>query len=79
MAKLKEASEGDLKGIIRYVEDPLVTTDFIGEPCTSIVDANQGIQLNDKFFKLVAYYDNEYGYCNQMLNLISHMAKVDGR
>lgn len=79
MAKLKEASEGDLKGIIRYVEDPLVTTDFIGEPCTSIVDANQGIQLNDKFFKLVAYYDNEFGYCNQMLNMISHMAKVDGR
>lgn len=75
--KVKEASEGEMAGIIRYVEDPLVTTDFIGEPCTSIFDANQGIQLNEKFFKIVAYYDNEYGYCNQMLHLIRHMAAVD--
>lgn len=78
-AKIKEASEGELKNIIRFVTEPLVSTDFVGEPCTSIVDANQGIELNDKFFKLVAYYDNEYGYSTQMLNLIGHMAKVDGK
>lgn len=78
-AKMKEASETYLKGVLEYVEEPLVTGDFIGYPCTSIFDSNMGIELNDKFFKIVAYYDNEYGYSTQMLNLISHMEKVDNK
>lgn len=78
-AKMKEASEGELNGILEYVDVPLVTGDFIGCPKTSIFDSYLGIELNDKFFKLVAYYDNEYGYSVQMLNLISHMESVDNK
>lgn len=76
-AKMKEASGGEMNGIIRYVEDPLVTGDFIGEPCASVFDSNMGIELNPNFFKLVMYYDNEYGYSTQMLKFIEHMEKVD--
>ncbi len=78
-AKMKEASEGDMAGIIRFVEDPLVTGDFVGEPCASIFDSNMGIELNPNFFKLVMYYDNEYGYSTQMLKFIEHMEKVDNK
>ena len=63
--------------ILRYVDDEVVSRDFIGDPCTSIFDARQGIQLNDHFFKVIAFYDNEYGYSAKVLELISYMASKD--
>ncbi|NCD32739.1 MAG: type I glyceraldehyde-3-phosphate dehydrogenase [Spartobacteria bacterium] len=77
-AAMKEASEGELKGIMAYTEDMVVSSDFIGETCTSIFDAKAGIALNDTFVKLVAWYDNEWGYSNKVIDLIAHMAKVNG-
>ncbi|MCI8805183.1 MAG: type I glyceraldehyde-3-phosphate dehydrogenase [Clostridiales bacterium] len=74
---VKEASEGALKGILGYTEDDVVSTDFVGEYCTSVFDAKAGIALNDNFVKLVAWYDNEWGYSNKVLDLISHMSTVD--
>ena len=76
-AAVKEASEGALKGILGYTEDDVVSTDFVGEYCTSVFDAKAGIALNDNFVKLVAWYDNEWGYSNKVLDLISHMSTVD--
>lgn len=76
-AKIKEASEGDMAGILGYTEDAVVSSDFYTDPRTSIFDANAGIALNDTFFKLVAWYDNEWGYSNKILDLISHMNSVD--
>lgn len=76
-ACVKKAAEGDLKGIMDYTEDAVVSSDFIGEACTSVFDANAGIALNDNFVKLVAWYDNEWGYSNKVIDLITHMAKVD--
>ena len=76
-AAMKKAAEGELKGILGYTEDPVVSSDFIGDPRTSIFDAKAGIALTDTFVKLVAWYDNEWGYSNKVLDLISHMAKVD--
>jgi len=77
-AAMKAAAEGPLKGILAYTEDAVVSTDFIGESCTSIFDADAGIALNDNFVKLVAWYDNEWGCSNKVIDLIVHMAKVDG-
>jgi glyceraldehyde 3-phosphate dehydrogenase len=77
-AAMKAASEGPLKGILAYTEDAVVSTDFIGESCTSVFDADAGIALNDNFVKLVSWYDNEWGYSNKVLDLIVHMAGVDG-
>jgi len=77
-AAMKAASEGPLKGILAYTEDAVVSTDFIGESCTSIFDADAGIALNDNFVKLVSWYDNEWGYSNKVIDLIVHMAGVDG-
>ncbi|MCL2797872.1 MAG: type I glyceraldehyde-3-phosphate dehydrogenase, partial [Firmicutes bacterium] len=77
-AAIKEASEGDLKGILGYTEDEVVSSDFIGDPRTSIFDAKAGIPLNETFFKLVSWYDNEWGYSNKCLDLMAYMAKVDG-
>ncbi|HMO49834.1 MAG TPA: type I glyceraldehyde-3-phosphate dehydrogenase [Kiritimatiellia bacterium] len=77
-AAMKAASEGALKGILAYTEDAVVSTDFIGESCTSVFDADAGIALNDNFVKLVSWYDNEWGYSNKVVDLITHMAKVDG-
>ncbi len=74
---IKEASEGELKGILGYTEDLVVSSDFIGDARTSIFDAKAGISLTDKFVKLVSWYDNEWGYSNKVLMLIEHMAKVD--
>lgn len=74
---VKEASETSLKGILEYVDDEVVSADFIGDAHTSIFDARQGIMLNDKFCKLVAFYDNEFGYSSKILMLIRHMASVD--
>lgn len=78
-AAVKKASEGELKGILGYTEDAVVSSDFIGDPRTSIFDAKAGIMLTDKFVKLVAWYDNEWGYSNKVLDLITHMAKVDAK
>ena len=76
---VKEASETYLKGIIEYVDDEVVSGDFIGDGHTSIFDAREGIELNDHFFKLVAYYDNEYGYSCKTLELIKYMYAVDNQ
>jgi len=78
-AAVKKAAEGELKGILDYTEDDVVSTDFIGESCTSVFDAKAGIALNDTFVKLVAWYDNEWGYSNKVVDLIEHMAKVDAK
>jgi len=74
---MKEASEGDMKGILGYTEDMVVSSDFLGDARTSIFDAKAGIMLNDHFVKLVSWYDNEWGYSNKVLELIKHMFKVD--
>ena len=76
-AAVKEASENELKGILGYTEDMVVSSDFIGDPRTSIFDAKAGIMLNDHFVKLVSWYDNEWGYSNKVLDLIKHMNEVD--
>jgi glyceraldehyde 3-phosphate dehydrogenase len=76
-AAIKKASENELKGILDYTEDDVVSSDFIHDPHTSIFDAKAGIALNDNFVKLVAWYDNEWGYSNKVVDLICHMAKVD--
>lgn len=74
---MKEASEGSLKGILGYTEDPVVSSDFIGCKLSSIFDKEAGIALNDKFFKLIAWYDNEIGYSQRLLDLICYMATKD--
>ena len=77
-AAMKAASESEqFKGTTEYTEDKVVSSDFITDPHTSIFDADAGISLNDHFVKLVAWYDNEWGYSNKILDLVSHMAKVD--
>lgn len=76
---VKAASEGEMKGILAYTEDPIVSSDILGDPHTSIFDANAGIMLNDHFVKLIAWYDNEWGYSNKVLMLISHMYEVDNK
>jgi len=78
-AVIKKASENELKGILGYTEDAVVSSDFIGDERTSIFDAEAGIALTDTFVKLVAWYDNEWGYSNKVVDLISHMAKVDAK
>ena len=73
-AAMKAASEGPMAGILGYTEDEVVSTDFLGQSCTSIFDAGAGIALTDTFVKLVAWYDNEWGYSCKCLDLIEHMA-----
>jgi len=72
-ATVKTAAEGELKGILGYTEDAVVSTDFLGEERTSVFDANAGIALNDNFVKLVAWYDNEWGYSNKVVDLIQYI------
>jgi glyceraldehyde 3-phosphate dehydrogenase len=72
---LKEAAEGELKGILGYTEDAVVSTDFVGESCTSVFDADAGIALNDNFVKLIAWYDNEWGYSCKVLDLLKHISE----
>ncbi|AES91072.1 Glyceraldehyde-3-phosphate dehydrogenase, cytosolic [Medicago truncatula] len=74
-AAIKEESEGNLKGILGYTEDDVVSTDFIGDTRSSIFDAKAGIALNDNFVKLVSWYDNELGYSTRVVDLIVHIAK----
>ena len=73
---MKEASEGELKGILGYTEDDVVSTDFLGDARTSIFDAKAGIALSDTFVKVVSWYDNEWGYSNKLVDLIAHMASL---
>ena len=77
-AAMKEASEGELKGIMGYTEDAVVSNDFLGDARTSVFDATAGIALTDTFVKLVSWYDNEWGYSNRLVDLCVHMAKTDG-
>lgn len=75
VAKYKEVSEGEMKGIIKFTEDPIVSSDVIGCEYSSIFDSKAGIQLNDQFFKLISWYDNEYGYANRLIDLAHHISK----
>ena len=77
-AAMKAASEGELKGILGYTEDAVVSSDFLGDARTSIFDAKAGIALTDTFVKVVSWYDNEIGYSHKVVELIKHMAKVNG-
>ena len=74
-AAMKEASEGELKGIMSYTEDAVVSNDFIGNANTSIFDATAGIALTDTFVKVISWYDNEWGYSNKVLDLVAHISK----
>lgn len=75
---MKEASEGSLLGILGYTEDQVVSSDFISCSLSSIFDAEAGIELNDQFFKVISWYDNEWGYATRVVDLMKHMAGVDG-
>ncbi len=75
-AAMKEASEGELKGVLGYTEDAVVSNDFLGESCTSVFDAGAGIGLNDNFVKVVSWYDNEWGYSLKVVELIEYMDSV---
>src|SRR4029078_492659 len=77
-AAMKRAAEGELEGILGYTDEESVSTDFTGDPRSSIFDAGAGIELNANFFKCVAWYDNEWGYSNRVGDLMLHMAKKDG-
>ncbi len=77
--KIKYACEHEMKGIMSYTEEDTVSSDFIHDPHTSIFDVKAGIQLSDTFVKLVAWYDNEWGYSNKVLDLIAHMYDVDNK
>ena len=74
---MKKASEGELKGILGYTDEAVVSSDFLGDARTSIFDAKAGIALTDTFVKVVSWYDNEIGYSNKVLDLIEHMYSVD--
>jgi glyceraldehyde 3-phosphate dehydrogenase len=75
-AAMKKASEGELKGILGYTEDQVVSSDFLGDERTSIFDADAGIALNDNFVKVVSWYDNEWGYSNKVVDLIQYVSTV---
>lgn len=77
-AKVKEAAEGPLKGVLAYTEDEVVSTDFLTDPHSSIFDAKAGIQLSKNFVKLISWYDNEWGYSNRVVDLIKYMQVKDG-
>ncbi|MBD5264671.1 MAG: type I glyceraldehyde-3-phosphate dehydrogenase [Bacteroides sp.] len=77
-AAMKEAAEGELKGVLGYTEDAVVSSDFLGCPLTSIFDANAGVYLTDNFVKVISWYDNEIGYSNKVLDLIAVMKKYNG-
>merc|ERR1712232_834362 len=74
---MKEAAEGPLKGILAYTDDAVVSTDFVGDTASSTFDAQAGISLNDKFCKVVSWYDNEFGYSARCVDLLVHCAKAD--
>ncbi|TKK43647.1 type I glyceraldehyde-3-phosphate dehydrogenase, partial [Streptococcus agalactiae] len=75
---MKEAAENSLKGVLGYTDEEVVSTDFQGDRRSSIFDAGAGIELNSNFFKIVSWYDNEWGYSNRVVDLMMMMAKKDG-
>merc|ERR1712032_562872 len=75
---IKEAAAGDMKGVLDWTDEEVVSTDFISCKSSSIFDVKAGIALNDKFVKLVSWYDNEWGYSNRLVDLALHMKKTDG-
>src|SRR3954462_949820 len=77
-AAMKRAAEGELEGILGYPDEDVVSTDFVGDPRSSIFDAGAGIELNANFFKVVSWYDNEWGYSNRVVDLMTLMARKDG-
>merc|ERR1712127_758580 len=77
-AEVKEASETFAKGIVGYTEDQVVSSDFVGETCSTVFDAGAGIMLPPTFVKLVSWYDNEWGYSARLVDLVSNMAAMDG-
>lgn len=79
VAAIKEACSNELKGVMDWTEDSVVSSDFIHDSHTSIFDVNAGIALNDNFVKLVSWYDNEWGYSNKVIDLIEHMQVVDNK
>ncbi len=76
--KMQEASLDSLQGVLGYTEEPLVSSDFTGDPRSSIFDAKAGMELNDHFFKVLAWYDNEWGYSNRVMDLMLYMAQAEG-
>ena len=76
-AAMKAASEGELAGVLGYTDEDVVSSDFISDPRTSIFDAKAGIALTDTFVKVVSWYDNEWGYSNKVVDLITYMSSVD--
>jgi glyceraldehyde 3-phosphate dehydrogenase len=74
-AAMKAASQGAMKGVLGYTEDKVVATDFRGEPCTSVFDAEAGIALDKTFIKVVSWYDNEWGYSNKCLEMVRVISK----
>ena len=74
MAELKKHADGPLKGILGYTDEDVVSTDFITDPHSSIIDAKAGIALDDNFVKIVSWYDNEWGYSNRVVDLIKKIA-----
>merc|ERR1711879_803885 len=78
MGKIKEAAEGDMKGVLDWTDEEVVSTDFVSCKSSSIFDVNAGIALTKTFVKLVSWYDNEWGYSNRLVELVSYMSKVDG-
>ncbi|MBE9066831.1 type I glyceraldehyde-3-phosphate dehydrogenase [Leptolyngbya cf. ectocarpi LEGE 11479] len=75
---MEAASKNGLRGVLGYTEDPVVSTDFVGDPRSSVFDAGAGIELNPNFFKLLTWYDNEWGYSNRVVDLMLHMALTEG-
>ncbi len=75
---MKAASEGAMKGVLGWTDEPVVSTDFIHDPASSTFDHDAGIELDANFFKLVSWYDNEWGYSNRVVDLLLHVAKLDG-
>ena len=73
---MKQASEGELKGVLGYTEDDDVSQDFVSDARTSIFDAKAGISLNDNFVEVVAWYDNKWGYSNKLIDLVRALAKL---
>ncbi|MCM1983587.1 type I glyceraldehyde-3-phosphate dehydrogenase [Lyngbya confervoides] len=77
-AAMEQAANGDLSGILGYTDDPVVSSDFLTDPRSSIFDASAGLELNPQFFKVIAWYDNEWGYSNRVLDLALYMAQTEG-
>merc|ERR1712007_65067 len=77
-AEVKRASEEDYKGVVGYTDQQVVSSDFVGEVCSTVFDAEAGIMLTPTFVKLVSWYDNEWGYSTRLVDLIANMAVVDG-